>query len=352
MKTYLIIAALMISMAGCNSFSTSTLTRNANDSVSVQPTNRKLKGLPVKLKVPSHLKVTVFEQQVILANSDTANNAAQEAKTAADAAVAAQRAVVEGLDPAVAAAEKSITDLESQKQKINTLLQEARQRAPAVAAEIKGFEESLSENSMAIANANRSLSDALANQAKKGDEQKRLDDLVAAQTVARDNATIQYTLLSFNPAQYVVETELQYTDKVFLVDFKRPAGGILNLTDTSFDHEQYFSDIQADVQEQTLADVSSALSTLNPLAENPGSTNAAIATSANSSDAESNGTVDFQNSVVATQRFDISDAGWEGRVQQFVNQYIQNQSVVEHSVGQGMPVQPPIEGTIIHSPLN
>ena len=57
------------SLAGCTSFRTTSLYRFANDSLVKQQTNRPLKGLPVKLKVPSHVNVVIYEQQILLVPS-------------------------------------------------------------------------------------------------------------------------------------------------------------------------------------------------------------------------------------------------------------------------------------------
>jgi|GEM_PF-5717179 len=90
------------------------------------------------------------------------------------------------------------------------------------------------------------------------------------------------------------------------------------------DDEQYFSKIQAEIQERTLADVGAALNTVkDPLSGFFGrEPNVAVPTSSQTPEGEANGTVDFQKSVVATQRFDISEPGWEERLQHFVNQYL------------------------------
>lgn len=194
----------MIVIGGCTSFRTTALYRFDNDSVTPECTNKKLKGLPVKLKVPSHLAVTIFEQQVLLA---------------------------------------------------------------------KGT----------------------------GD-------------------TAQYALVSFSPPQLMVETELVYTDKVFLVDFKRPAAGILDLTEAKMDDEQYFSNITAEVTERTINDINTSLGTLQPALtqfKKP-KVPTAKATTANSPEADADN-VGFKKSVIAYQRFDISEPDWECRLQEFVN---------------------------------
>ena len=58
-------------ISGCTSFRTTAISRLDNDSVIPEcRACNKLNGLPVKLKVPSHVRVVVYEQQILLANSD------------------------------------------------------------------------------------------------------------------------------------------------------------------------------------------------------------------------------------------------------------------------------------------
>lgn len=209
----IILSAIMTPIVGCKSFSTQSLYRLSNDSVVVQETNKKLNGIPVKLKIPSHIGVTIYEQQVLLGPRKTGDT----------------------------------------------------------------------------------------------------------------TLSTGYSLVSFTPRQLKAETELIYTDKVFLVDFKRPAGGVLDLTGASLDDEQYFSDIQAKVTEQTLADIDTALGTLKDNLRRPRSKDmSATPTSGNTTAEASPGSVSFQKSVIAYQRFDISECDWEVRLNAFVEQHIAN----------------------------
>lgn len=199
------VVLLVYGMTGCTSFRTTSLYRLSNDSLTTQRTNKKLKGLPVKLKVPSHVSVVVYEQQVILAESE--------------------------------------------------------------------------------------------------------------------NGSQKYNLVSFSPPQFQIETQLEYTDKIFLVDFKRPAAGILNLESAKMDDEQYFSQVQAEIEEKTIESISGVLETVkDPLASlRPKKPNTAKPTSSNTPEGESKEDVHFQKSVVAIQRFDISEPGWEEEMMTFVN---------------------------------
>lgn len=312
---YKIVAiAILAASAGCTSFRTTVLTRFGNDSVAPQQTNRKLKGLPVKLKVPSHVLVTISEQQVLLANAESD---VDKVRKAAQVTVDAKKANIKAVKDAVDEADASLAE--------KLVLQQTA--AAAVAAATNDVDRATAQAQLKTTTKN--VADA---QIKKG--QADLDaqslpameqDLIKAVENLKDvlsTEVLGYRLISFDPAQYVVRTELQYTDKVFLVDFKRPAGGILDLKEASMDDEQYFSKVQAEVTEQTLADISTALNTLSgPLGKLKSDTskNKAIATSSSTPDEAANKNVDFQESLVAMQRIDISEPNWEVRVSEFVN---------------------------------
>ncbi|QDV19325.1 hypothetical protein Pan153_39900 [Gimesia panareensis] len=139
-------------------------------------------------------------------------------------------------------------------------------------------------------------------------------------------------LQSFSPPQFEVETGLAYTDKVFLVDFVRPAGGTLNLINTDntkngieFDDEQYFKGIQAEVQERTMQQVVTALETVGGFKLNENKT-AGAAGSTVSAQLVAPETelpnVHFEKSIVAYQRFDLARPHWEDEMNCFVRKYL------------------------------
>lgn len=207
MRLILVISLLFPFVAfSCTSFHTMTLGRLDNDSLFVDCLGRKGKGkgIPVKMKVPSHVTVTVYEQQILIRGNDGVK------------------------------------------------------------------------------------------------------------------------LQSFNPAQYEVKTDLAYTDKIFLVDFARPAGGTLELTNSGnhhgieFDDEQYFKKIQAKVKEQTMEQVIGALEKFIPEDDTAGAQ-----TSAQIINPDGNlGNVHFENSIVAYQRFDLARPNWEEEMNCFVQKYL------------------------------
>jgi hypothetical protein len=344
MRNLIVLAAVIAVATGCRSFKTTALYRFPNDSIAPEKSNARLLGLPVKLKVPSHVLVTIYEEQVILAISPaTKDNLEEKAKAARDRVVA-QKNKIEKLTT-------NITVAEAKEKSLNSLITIAKDELsklpadstdPAIKAQRSGIEQIITDAETARVNAKNSLETAkLAKATTEANEVQKLAELQAAAEVAAEKAAVGYTLISFTPAQFHVESELQYTDKVFLVDFKRPAGGILDLTGASMDEEQYFSDVQAAVTERTLQDVSTAINTLTGNTTQKATPDPQKAdakpVSAKTPEAESNQEVSFQKSVIATKRFDISDCNWEREMQEFVSLHLgrpdllQNAPQVEYS---------------------
>lgn len=314
------IGLLVFALSGCTSFRTTALYRMDNDSVTAECPNKKLKGLPVKLKVPSHVRVSIYENQVILAKSDAGS--AQLAKAANDAA-----AKVEALNLQIKNAREGLPAAAREAADAKSAQDEAKMRFDAATA--WSADRRIAEADLTVATNLRQKADAALTTAEQAfasipDLSVNLTDAQGELAIAKANLKVGYTLVSFSPPQLYVDSNLEYTDKVFLVDFRRPAGGILNLTEASMDDEQYFSKIQADVTERTLQDIGTALDTLKgPLTptKKP-ATNKATPTSANSTGNENSDTVNFQKSLVASQRFDISEPDWEARMMDFVNLHL------------------------------
>lgn len=302
--------------SGCTSFRTTALYRFENDALTPQKTNAPLKGLPVKMKVPSHVHVIVSEQQVILANSPDEINANEQHVRTARGAVTQKQAEIDKLVVAVSTARNKVIRLERSINFLNT--RKATDTGDMLTATNKLLRGELEDKT----EADEVLFAAEAQYAEAAPVfEVELAQLQALLDTAIRDATPNYTLVSFTPAQYVVETELEYTDKIFLVDFKRPLAGVLNLKNAKMDDEQYFAQVQADLTERTLEDVSGALQTLtDPLQALRTNANIATPTSARSSPAEAKADIHFQKSVVAIKRFDISEAGWEDNMMAFVNE--------------------------------
>lgn len=321
---------LLTIVTGCTSFRTTALTRLDNDSVVPECRKcNKLNGLPVKLKVPSHVVVTIYEQQLILANSAekvaSLTLAVQQSYEALKAANSKLEELRSGLSDAEAEAkaakaalEKSIERRENAEQELQADPSNLQLRATLDAA--KKVEKSATER-LAKAEEEKQAAKERVDQDEEA-FRKNVEKAGSALAAAKKSASVGYTLVSFTPAQLIVETNLEYTDKVFMVDFRRPAGGILDLSEASMDDEQYFAKIQADVTERTMADVSTAIKTLQgPLSSGAKKSkdNAATPTSASTPEGEQSNTVNFQKSVVAFKRFDISEPCWEERMMEFVN---------------------------------
>lgn len=322
----ILVCTLICLISGCTSFKTTALFRLANDSVVPECRDcNKLNGLPVKLKVPSHVCVVIYEQQLLLANSPDDQKTLEGAVTAKAAALKAALARLNGLDTAVGTWEKELELAEAEIDKSSQAVEKAKmdvntdpmnEEKKARLAQAKNWQNAAIKRA---ATAMSSLVTAEENTANRDAFEQGVQQARAELDAATDAATVGYTLVSFTPAQLIVETELEYTDKVFMVDFRRPGGGILNLSEASMDDEQYFAKIQAEVTERTMADVSTAIETLQgPLTNRPG-TNMATPTSADTPEGEESDGVNFQKSVVAFKRFDISEPCWEERMMQFVN---------------------------------
>lgn len=196
---FAIILVMPLLHVGCTSFRTMALGRLDNDSLYPECFGKKKKGVPVKLKVPTHVVVSIFEQQVLIQGEDGVK------------------------------------------------------------------------------------------------------------------------LQSFSPPQYEVESKLAYTDKVFLVDFVRPAGGSLTLgtqdeNGITFDDDQYFKTIKARVEEQTIHQIGTALETVQGAFTSSGIVEGPDAAHPN---------LKFEKSIIACKRFDLARPHWEHEVNDFVHEYIE-----------------------------
>ena len=303
---------------GCTSFRTTSLYRLANDSLAPQRTNKKLKGLPVKLKVPSHVSVVVYEQQVILG---TASEELKDLNKAVDLAaeiVQQKESSLKKLDDDVDQPQSTIDNTE------RTITNAIARRDASPNQRDKNAYDALIKKETAIKAAAEANRDSALE--TRTTEQPNLEaELALAKgklVLAIAAATPGYAIVSFSPPQYQVETQLEYTDKIFLIDFKRPAAGTLDLKNAKMDDQQYFSQVQAEIEEKTIESIGGALKTItNPLVSlGQKKSNSAKPTSASTPEGESKDDVHFQKSVVAIQRFDISEPGWEDEMMWFVNE--------------------------------
>lgn len=113
---------------------------------------------------------------------------------------------------------------------------------------------------------------------------------------------------------YSVRTEPVIGEKIVFVDFKRPAGGLLDM-DFEYSEAQYFKAINSKIDDDTIEDTAGFAKKLAELV---------TPTSEDSESQEDRGGTDIEDvkRIVAYKRFDINDCDYEQQVQQFVNQYL------------------------------
>ena len=138
---------------------------------------------------------------------------------------------------------------------------------------------------------------------------EKSEDAGTKRTVYRELPIKDTKSCPINPLY--VTTKVIYTDKVFTVDFRRPAGGTFTLSETSFDSEQYFANLKAAYTEKTLEDIGTALTTLKTI---PGI--------GSSGETKGNVNLSVGERQVASMRFDISELGWEDCLNEFVSQHL------------------------------
>ena len=130
-----------------------------------------------------------------------------------------------------------------------------------------------------------------------------------------------------------VKAELKYTPKVFTVDFARPLAGTLNLSGgdaISIDSEQYFAKIKGTVTDATISTIDEIVKSdgLKGLLTNAGSGAAGDASCVLlAPDVCNTDKIEFDQRVVAFQRFDINEPGWEDKVAAFVDHHLNACSV-------------------------
>lgn len=120
-----------------------------------------------------------------------------------------------------------------------------------------------------------------------------------------------------------VVSDLSYefieTEKIFTVDFKRPPAGTFNLRVDMTADEQYFQQIQHDVYDTTIEDVTTLLGSI----AKKGLLAAPVSTELNTG-----GITDKElkevTSIAAVQMFEIDDPQFEQKVTEFINCHLNN----------------------------
>ena len=280
---------IVLVVSGCTSFRTTVLQRGSDHRMYPNVPCAKTKGLPVKLKVPSHVEVTVKESFFIQATKPKSTPIDSPALANAKAhAENTTRAYLSALDSAAVAAAKSAADPSN----ANLTAEAANAGTQATAAQARQAE--------AVA--------ALA--VVKADEP-------GAPTLPVDCQEIDVCLDGQQIRHFDVETRVIYTDKVFTVDFRRPAGGVLNLSTIDMDDEQYFRQIKAVYEEQTLKQINGAI----------GAVTSGITGKSATINGENVAGLATDIRTVAVTKFDISDPYWEQQLNAFVDQHVTSQYI-------------------------
>ena len=282
---FFVLTVSTVVLVGCSSFESTIINRQSNDQLTKQCNPTTTKGIPVKLKVPSHMEVKILETLFIGPPIDVVT------------AIPLKQQLV--LDTKTVELEYEVVDDSG---KLDYKLK--RKNPKTLKLKSKSSETKKTAPKMFRPGKQRILS---------------------------------------------VATEKIYTDKVFTVDFARPLAGTLSLTNgdnagLGFDGQQYFSNINATYKEETLATATELLG---------GST---VADSKSTRDFNSKDQDNYTRiqRVVAFERFDINECGWEQRMAEFVNKYLGNcnnacgivcESCTQEAAfgANDLPQQPPIE---------
>jgi hypothetical protein len=128
-----------------------------------------------------------------------------------------------------------------------------------------------------------------------------------------ENGTVSPKLVQLRPSkrQISVDATLSHSDKLFFVDFKRPAGGTMDYTiDYGDGKSQYFKSIKYKVVDETISDINSALTTVfgtgTPGAQKKSAT--APRTAADASKPNTPPGISAGTRMLAWKRFDINEA--------------------------------------------
>ncbi len=236
---------------GCASFKTTIMQRSCDNRFYENYPCSHTKGLPVKLKVPTHVEATVTEV-FFIQGLKFANEADRKSK--------------------LAAAEKQLCDALELK-KVATTKEQKDSADNAIAA---------------------------AEQAIRDASQHAMCQEIP---VMLNNKEIRHM---------EVKTRVIYTDKVFTVDFRRPAGGTLDVSAIQMDSEQYFQKISATYTEETLNQINTAI----------GSIKSGITAKSASLTGKGLAGLAMDERTVAVRRFDISEPDWEAQLNYFVDQHV------------------------------
>ena len=132
-----------------------------------------------------------------------------------------------------------------------------------------------------------------------------------------DAGTGRLTPVKFDQPMLNVSTNLRYTEKVFTVDVKRPAAGKAQW-EMEFGDDQYFDKISAEIEDETIEQVSAAVNSLLGTILPGGASRSSLAV-ANSPEVLKELKVVAGSRSVAWSEFDINDCDFEEQVRSFVD---------------------------------
>ncbi|MBL8810739.1 MAG: hypothetical protein JNM43_11225 [Planctomycetaceae bacterium] len=126
--------------------------------------------------------------------------------------------------------------------------------------------------------------------------------------------------------------EMIYTEKVVMVDFKRPAAGSSNLK-VDFTEDQYIKNMQQDITDETLQRVNELVATTLP---------SFVEASGGTEPQKIEDRIKEVKSIVAVGMFDVDDPNFEMLVQQFLQDHVNCSAgcpAGQFPVGQVSPVE-------------
>jgi len=111
-----------------------------------------------------------------------------------------------------------------------------------------------------------------------------------------------------------VRTEAIRTDKIILVDFKRPAAGTLD-TKMDFNEDQFFKKVKSSIEDETINESAKLLKTVIGLVK-------PMSAGLTQEPDTENGNRKKLTRVVAYQRFDVNDASYEEQIDAFISHHL------------------------------
>ena len=140
-----------------------------------------------------------------------------------------------------------------------------------------------------------------------------------------------------------VDTEEIYGDQVVITDFKRPASGSIDM-DVEFNEQGYFKNVHSKVVDTTITDSTALLTTV---LTGTGILKTSLGGNAlESYDTES---LQWQERVVAYQRFDINAADFEQQMEAFLNHHLNDCNQCEDFQSPQFPIR---EEGAVHSRIH